>query len=156
MKIKTFKDGNRLVIILEDTENCVKEDMLYADIKAIADKYNADFSVCPDSEAVPVQCEIENGVSDNDVYVETSFFKGNLEDCFLQVTDLKKEIELLSVLGDNAEIYLRYKFSKIDAKAYSEKLSAVQRSKFFEIYKPYMYEELVKESDVQKAIEYYQ
>ncbi len=155
MNIKTFKDGNRLVIVVEGLKDIPSDnELLKRFVGGIVCTEDNNISVYPDSDASSVEYDEE--MLQGDILVETSFFTGLLDDCYEHVDSLSKELEVLNSLGDNAELYLKHKFSKMDARAYSEKLSDVQKLKFFEIYKPFMYASLVEEGDVQKAIEFYQ
>lgn len=151
MTIKSFKDGERLVIIVEGLKDFPSETDL---IKGFLGSITKEGTVTdlPDAEALPVPVE---EAPDLGVLIETSFFTGNLEDVYDKIDSLSKEKELLEVLGDNADIYLRHKFSKMDGAAYAGKLSAVQKTKFFETYGRYMPSEVVSGNDVEKAIEYY-
>ena len=152
MTVKTFRDGERLVIVIEGMEPTSDLDI----VKGLLGSIKADTEYYPDAEAAPVPVvEEEIPTEPVGIQVETSYFKGNLEECYDKVDSVKKELELLSVLADNAEMYLSHKFSKMDAKAYAEKLTPVQKSKFFEIYGRFMPENLVEANDVAAAIEYY-
>ncbi len=155
MTIRTFRDDKRLCIIVDGLKDIPSDDeLLKRFVGGIVCTENDNVSVYPDSDAAPV--EYDEDTRQGDILVETSFFTGLLNDCYDHIDSLAKELEVLNSLGDNAELYLKHKFSRMDAKAYSEKLSDAQKQKFFEIYKPFMYASLVEGKDVQKAIEYYQ
>lgn len=150
MNIRTFKDGNRLVIVVEGLENIPSdEEVLGKFIKSISGCDKTD--VFSQAEAIPVPVE----ESDPCIIVKTSFYEGPVEGAYEHIDSVQKELELLSELGENSELYLRHKFSKMDGKEYSEKLSPVQKKKFFEIYGRYMPESIVEDFDVQKAIDFY-
>ena len=103
----------------------------------------------PPADAIPVPVEEEPFI------IATSFYAGPFDGVFPYVDSMKKELELLNALGDNAEMYLSVKFSKLNAKEYSEKLSVQQKEAFFRIYGKYLPEPLAEAGDVQKVIEYY-
>ena len=164
MQIKTYKDGERLVIIVEGLENIPSDDaQLKGFLSVLVPNTDVQVLTSPDAKPVPIEEDVpsvvESVMSDieaRDIEVETSFFKGKLTDAYSHVDSVSKELELLHALNDNAESYLRHKFSKIDASSYTEKLSAAQKERFFEVYGPFMYPQLVETKDVKSVIEYYQ
>ncbi|MBO5620156.1 MAG: hypothetical protein J6I68_05460 [Butyrivibrio sp.] len=149
MNIKTFKDGERLVIVVEGlTTFPTDESLLKGLLSGISD---GDVEAYPEADAIPLPVAEEEPC----IIVGTSFYAGPLDGALPLIDSVKKELELLSSLGDNAELYLRYKFSKLDADAYASKLSVQQKEKFFETYGKYLPAPLLEEKDVKKVIEYY-
>ena len=149
MNIKTFKDGERLVIVVEGLKSFpTDESLLKGLLSGISD---GNVEACSEADAIPLPVAEEEPC----ILVGTSFYAGPLEGAFPLIDSVKKELELLSSLGDNAELYLRYKFSKLDAENYASKLSVQQKGKFFEIYGKYLPAPLLEEGDVRKVIEYY-
>lgn len=148
MKVQTFKDGERLVIIVEGIDAPTEKELL----SGLLSKVTSDnMETLPPAEAKSVPVEDQEPY----IYVETSFFKGNLEDAYDKVDNMAKELELLKALGGNSESYLKHKFSKMDPKGYADKLTDSQKKKFFDTYGPYMPEALVDKKNVAEAISYY-
>ena len=149
MNIKTFKDGERLVIVVEGLKSFPTDtELLKGLLSGIG---SSDIEAMPDADAIPLPATEEEPC----IIVGTSYYAGPLDGVFPYVDSMKKELELLTSLGDNAEMYLRVKFSKMDAKAYADKLSVQQKRSFFKIYGKYIPQPLADEGDVQKVIEYY-
>ena len=149
MKCKSFWDGDRLVLVLEGAGN--EEDEKMKVMNALKSVY-PDIDILPPPDALPAL----PSQADAMVYVETSYFKGDLEGIYPLVDSMAKENELLASLGKNADLYLSYKFSKMDAEKYEGKLNDVQKKKFFETYAPYLPEELILAGSVAGVIRYYQ
>ncbi|MCR5670685.1 MAG: hypothetical protein K6G10_06735 [Butyrivibrio sp.] len=151
MNIKTFRDGDRLVIVVEGLKNIPSDEILLS--KFVSGIMGSEAESFPEAEASPIPIMEE---ADKGIFVKTSFYEGLLDSAYPFVDSFKKESELLSSLGENAEVYLRHKFSKMDANGYAGRLNDAQKAAFFQRYGKYLYQPLVEDGDVAKAIEYYQ
>lgn len=162
MNIKSFMDGDRLVIVVEGLKEVPSDEkLLKGFLSAIMPDTETSIHKPSDAAPVPVVEEdvtipCEEITSDGDIEIKTSFFTGKLNDAYACIDSFSKELEVLNALKDNAEIYLRHKFAGMDTDAYTEKLSDAQKTKFFDVYGAFMYHPLVEAGDVKSAIEYYQ
>lgn len=155
MKISTFKDGSRLIVVFEGID--LSEEAL---IKGMLSPISTD--------RVPVVEPIEEepeempeipvftdgpyaGLTPTDVLMAEP---REAQEAFLYITQNAVPEELKSACDVAVKEYLRSRFSSTDEAEYAKKLTERQVERFFEMFKPVIPEDLYtgKRDDVQNII----